>query len=516
MTDNKINSSVNNKRIAKNTMYLYSRMFVTILVSLYTVRIVLAALGEVDYGIYNIIGGIVVLFSFLNHAMNTSVQRFLSYEIGRNDQVQLKRVFSMSVNSHMLMALFILIVSETLGVWFLNSQMNIPDERMYAANWVFQFCILTFILHILRVPYNGCIISFERMSIYANLSIAEVLMSLGIVYLLTIGNSVDRLILYAGLKCFVSLICWIASYIYCKCSFCCCDYAPFWDKGLFKRLFSFSGWSMLGAGSVIVTQSGSNILLNIFSGVVVNAAYGISSQVSNAIYGFVSNFQIAFQPQIIKLYAAGKREEQIQLVNRASIISYYLLLLISVPFILDADIVFELWLKDVPDYSISFCQWMLAYSMIDAIQAPLWMLITASGNIKLYSIWSSSLVILNLPMAWFLLYCGYSPLWIFITRFVINLITAIIRIFYVKAYFSFPILVYTKMVFTRAIPVTIIAFVGGHFINELLDKNILSFILSTTLMVVFIILVIFSIGLRKNERKFVVNIVKEKINKLKL
>ena len=165
MTDNKINSSVNNKRIAKNTMYLYLRMFVTILVSLYTVRIVLAALGEVDYGIYNIIGGIVVLFSFLNHAMNTSVQRFLSYEIGRNDQVQLKRVFSMSVNSHMLMALFILIVSETLGVWFLNSQMNIPDERMYAANWVFQFCILTFILHILRVPYNGCIISFKRMSI---------------------------------------------------------------------------------------------------------------------------------------------------------------------------------------------------------------------------------------------------------------------------------------------------------------------------------------------------------------
>ena len=247
MTDNKINSSVNNKRIAKNTMYLYLRMFVTILVSLYTVRIVLAALGEVDYGIYNIIGGIVVLFSFLNHAMNTSVQRFLSYEIGRNDQVQLKRVFSMSVNSHMLMALFILIVSETLGVWFLNSQMNIPDERMYAANWVFQFCILTFILHILRVPYNGCIISFERMSIYANLSIAEVLMSLGIVYLLTIGNSVDRLILYAGLKCFVSLICWIAIYIV-SVRFVVVIMLRFGIKDYLRDFLAFRGGQCLGLG----------------------------------------------------------------------------------------------------------------------------------------------------------------------------------------------------------------------------------------------------------------------------
>lgn len=511
MIDDKKDSSDNNRRIAKNTLYLYLRMFVTISVSLYTVRIVLAALGEVDYGIYNIVGGIVVLFSFLNYAMNTSVQRFLSYEIGKKDEIQLKRIFSMSITSHALMALFILIVFETLGLWFLNNQMNIPEQRMYATHWVFQFSILTFILNIFRVPYNACIISFEKMSIYAYLSIVEVLMSLGIVYLLMIGLSIDKLILYAGLKCLVSLILWIVSYIYCKCSFCCCDYKVFWDEKLFKKLFSFSGWSMFGAGSVIVNQNGTNILLNIFNGVAVNAAYGISSQVSNAVYGFVSNFQIAFQPQIIKLYAAGKREEQIQLVNRASIMSYYLLLLISVPFILNSDIVFELWLKDVPEYSIAFCQWMLAYSMIDAIQAPLWMLISASGNIKFYSIWSSALAILNLPIAWVLLYSGCSPLWIFVARFTINFIAAIIRIFYVRNYFSFPITPYVKMVFTKAIPVTITAFAGGFLINEFFDKDILSFVLSTILMLVFTLLIIFSMGLRRNEKEFVVNIIKKRL-----
>lgn len=501
----------NNKRIAKNTLYLYIRMIITTVVSLYTVRVVLDVLGAEDYGIYNVVGGIVVLFSFLNHAMNGATQRFLSYEIGRNDDVMFQKTFSMSINCHAIMAVAIFVILETVGLWFLCTQMNIPDGRMYAARWVYQFSIITFVINILRVPYNASIISFERMSFYAYISIVEVLLNLAMVLMLLLNMGIDKLILYAGLKCFISLLCLIVSYVYCTEKFANCRYILFWESSLFKKLFSFSWWSMLGAGSTLISQSGSNILINIFCGVAVNAAYGIANQVSSVIYSFVSNFQLAFQPQIVKLYAASKKEEQISLVNRASIFSYFLLLIIFIPFVLNADYVLGLWLKDVPEYTVQFCQWMLAYSLIDAIQAPLWMSITATGRIKGYSIWSSLLTVCNIPIAWLLLYAGYSPIMVFVARVVINFIAAVIRVLYVKSFLRFPIKSYIQMIIVRVIPVTMLAFGLSYYIDRLFADTVTSFIAEVGCIVFITCAIVFALGFSSIERTFAIQIIKSKI-----
>ncbi len=501
-----------NTRIAKNTLYLYLRMLITTIVSLYTVRVVLDVLGAEDYGIYNVIGGIVVLFSFLNHAMNGATQRFLSYEIGRNDCEMFQRTFSMSINCHAIMAAVIFIALETIGLWFMCTQMNFPEDRLFTTHWVYQFSVLTFIFNILRVPYSASIISFERMSFYAYISIVEVLLNLVIVFMLLLNIGLDKLILFAGLKCLISVLCLGVSYIYCVKKFVNCRYIVFWDLPLFKKLFCFSGWSMVGAGSTLVSQNGSNILINIFCGVTVNAAYGIANQVSSVIYSFVSNFQLAFQPQIVKLYAAGEKENQIALVNRASIISYFLLLIIFIPFTFKADYVLGLWLKDVPIYTVQFCQWMLVYSLIDAIQAPLWMSITATGKIKVYSVWSSSLVILNLPIAWILLSLGYSPVLVFVVRVIINLIAAIIRILYIKSFLGFPIKSYLEMVTIRAIPVTMVALGFSYYLNGLFTDTFFNFIMEVICIVIVICVIVFVLGLSANERQFVTQIFKTKIH----
>lgn len=505
------NISSNNKRIAKNTFYLYLRMVISTVVSLYTVRVVLNVLGEQDYGIYNVIGGVVILFSFLNHAMNSATQRFLSYEIGRNDDVMLRKTFSMSINCHVILALSVLVLLETIGLWFINTQINIPESRTLAAHFVYQFSIITFVLNILRVPFTASIISFERMSFYAYMSIIEVLLNLGIVYILLLDIDIDKLILYAALKSLISAIFIILSYLYCKRQFKSCRYSFFWDSSLFKKLFSFSGWSMIGAGSTLVTQSGSNILINIFCGVTVNAAYGIASQVSSVIYQFVSNFQLAFQPQIVKLHASKQVEEQVSLVNRASKLSYFLLLVIFVPFVLKADFVLDLWLKETPSYAVEFCRWMLVYSLIDSIQAPLWMTISATGRIKGYSIWSSLLVSLNLPIAWMLLFLGCSPVSVFMVRVALNLIAAIIRTFYVNRFLRFPIKSYVTNVFCKAIPVTLLSFSIAYFLDSLFLDDIISIIIEISLIVLLTGSIIYMWGLSSSERSFVRNTINLKL-----
>lgn len=487
-------------------------MIVTMLVSLYTVRIVLATLGEEDYGIYNVIGGVIVLFSFLNTAMNNATQRFLSYEIGRGDKVMLSKTFSMSINCHIILSCVILLLTETVGLWFVQTKLNIPEGRETAALWVYHFSIATFIMNILRVPYNASVISYEKMSFYAYLSIVDVILNLVIVYALVYSDW-DKLILYAVLKFAISLICWLAFYIFCKLNFLSCRYKLLWDSNLYSKLMGFTGWSMLSGGSVLITQSGCNIILNIFCGVVVNAAYGIANQVSAAIYGFVSNFQLAFQPQIVKLHAENKTNDQTLLINRAALISYFLLLVISVPFFINADYVLGIWLKDVPKYSVVFCQLMLIYSLIDAIQAPLWMAINATGNIKYYSLWTSALTLLNLPIALSLLYIGMSPVWVFVVRVLVNMVIAVIRVWYVKTFLLFPSLDYFKMVLKKILPVTALSFGISYTIHKFMVVDFLLFIVQSVAALLVTCAFIYILGLSAQERMYIADIVKSKIHK---
>lgn len=297
----------NNKRIAKNTMMLYIRMLLSMIVSLYTSRVVLNILGVEDYGIYNVVGGVVVLFSFLNNAMASATQRFLNFELGRGDVLEVKRIFSISMTSYICIALLVLFLSETVGLWFFNTQLNIPSSRIDAASWVYQMSIFTFCFSILRIPYNASVIAYERMSFFAYISIIEVLMKLLIVYLLVLG-SIDKLILYAILIFVVTVLVNAIYQFYCKHMFEICTYSFFWDKILFKKIIGFSGWSLFGSLANMSAQQGVNFLLNIFYGVTVNAAVGIANQVSSAIYAFISNFQTAFNPQLIKSYASGEKE----------------------------------------------------------------------------------------------------------------------------------------------------------------------------------------------------------------
>ena len=497
----------NNKRIAKNTVYLYIRMFVTLIVSLYTSRIVLKYLGVEDFGIYNVIGGVIVLFSFLSNALQSSSQRFLSYEIGLGEKGNSSRVFNMSLQCLFLISIIVFVLAETVGLWFINTQLIIPGERVTASHWVYQITILTFIVSLFQVPYRANIIAHERMSFYAYLGIIDVLLKLAIAFALSV-SPIDKLILYAFLLLLVNILNIVLTAVYCKRYLKIGRYNRVKDKQLFKQIMGFSGWSMISGGAVITAQQGGNFLLNIFSGVVANGAYGIANQVSSAIYSFVSNFQYAFQPQIVKQFAAKEFGALYLLMNRAAVFSYYLLLIIAVPFCVSADYVLFLWLGQVPEYASGFIILMLVYFLIDALEAPLWMLIGATGKMKVYTIWSASITVLNIPLAWLLLRLGYSVYWVFVVRAALNLLCGIIRPLYVHSLVNNFSLKNYLSALMRPFLVTAFLLLSIAFYG-LLSVNFTPFI-RIIVAFLFTLLLIWFIGTKKEERLWLLSIVTKK------
>ena len=329
------------RRIAKNTAMLYVRMIFIMFVSLYTSRVVLSTLGVSDYGVYNVVGGVVYMFSFLNAAMTNGTQRFLSYELGRGDICQLRKMFSITLSIHIFIGLVIVILAETIGLWFLNTQLNIPAERMMAANWVYQFSILSFLISVIQVPYNSLIIAHERMNVYAYVSIIEVILRLLVVFILT-QIDYDKLTLYGFLYFSVTLIAAVIYAVYCKIKFSECTSHFVYDHLLFKRLLSFAGWNLYGNVTCVVAAQGVNLILNIFFGPVINAARGIAYQISSSIYGFANNFQMAVNPQIIKSYAAGENEYMMNLIFRSAKFSFYLLFIIALPIFIEVDFILKI------------------------------------------------------------------------------------------------------------------------------------------------------------------------------
>ncbi len=507
-------SAKSNKRIVQNTLFMYLRMLITMVVTLYTSRVVLNTLGADDFGIYNLVGGIVMFFAALNTAMTNATQRFLNYELGRGDLEQLKKTFNISMTAHISLALMLLLLAETVGLWFVNTQLRIPADRMTAANWVYQFSILTFMVNIVRVPYNASIIAYERMSFYAYLSIIEVILKLAVVYLLVISKW-DKLIYYSALMFAVPLVCNIIYRSYCRRKFETCTYAFCWDKKLYWQMMGFSGWSMVGGATTIGTQQGGNILINIFSGLTANAAFGISNQVSSAIYGFVSNFQLAFNPQIVKLYAQKETAALNKLVLRTALFSFYLLLIIAIPLVLNMETVLRLWLKNVPEYTAAFCSLMIVFYLIDAIQAPLWMTIYASGNIKWHALAVGSLTILTLPIAWVLLKAGMSPIVFFIIRCATNIVIAIFRTVYIKHAMGFPSGQYLREVVLRAVIVLCCACSISYLMKTYLPDSLSSFLFETIFSCLLTIFIIYSIGSSKSDKKYLHDMICSKLRTLR-
>lgn len=403
-----MNIQENNKRIAKNTIYLYIRMFVIMAVSLYTSRVVLQVLGVSDYGLYNVIGGVVASFTMLSSALTVGTQRFLTYAMGEKNDDKLKRTFSMALGLHIFLALIVIVLSETIGLWFVHNKMNIPDGRMIAAIYVYQFSILSFIISLIQVPFQSCLISHERMNVFAYMSIYDVVMKLLIVLIISIISK-DKLILYGFMLLLVQTSSVLIYNIYCRKKFSECSFNIIIDKKLAKEMLSYTGWNLLGGSLGYVTGQGINILFNIFCGTIVNAAQGITQSINSIISQFVSNFQTAVNPQIVKQYAAKEFSSLYRLIVNNSRIAEYLYLVIAIPIFIEIEFILKIWLGDVPEYTASFVRIILLQSALSPVDYPIGMLIHASGKMK----WPSIITVVPLYsvfiIAYFLLKNGYSP-----------------------------------------------------------------------------------------------------------
>lgn len=511
MTD----TSQNNKRIAKNTLLLYFRMLLMMAVTLYTSRVVLDKLGITDYGIYNVVGGIVSMLGFLTGAMSNAVQRYLSFEIGKGENERVNHIFNISLIAHIAIAFIVLVVMEIAGVWYLNTYMNIPEGRLDAANWVLQCSILTTLFTIVQVPYNAIIIAKEQMGIYAYISILEVSLKLAVVYLLSIGNF-DKLKLYSVLIMVVTIGILMVYRIYCIKKY---DEARFRfvkDTKTLKEMIGFASWNMLGEIAWTFTGQGVNIILNLFFGPAVNAARGISEQVNGAVARFVNNFQTAVNPQLVKSYAAEQLEDMKKLLYRGIRFSYYLLLILSMPLILNMDFILHIWLKKVPEYATGFCQLVLVCSMVSSVSNLLAQVARAYGKIRKYQLWVSTCLFLNFPVSYIVLKFGASPLSTMLVNICIQALLLFIRLYLTKPMIGLSIMDFTKKVLYPIIKITIISAILPCICAYELQSNWLNFFIVCVVSLLCSISCILAFGMSSNERTYIKSICNTVIGKLKV
>lgn len=427
-----------NKRIAKNTLMLYIRMMLIMLVTLYTSRIILRVLGVEDFGIYNIVGGVVVMFGFLNTAMSTATQRFLSFELGCKNQKQLEKVFSSALLIHIIIALFVFVIAETVGLWFLNTQLTISADRMNAANWVYQFSVFAFMINIMSVPYNAVIVSHEQMNIYAYVSIVEVLLKLAIVYLLEVFGF-DKLKMYAFLIFAISLLIRVVYQVYCRQKFVECKFNFVWDRNLLKKLMSFSGWSMFGGIAYIAKSQGVNVVINIFYGTIVNAAWGISQQVNTAILSFVQNFTTALNPPLVKAYANKDLVNLYSLLFEGMKYTFFLSYCVVIPLFFETDYILSLWLVDVPEYSVAFVKLLLISVLIETLASVVGSTVQAIGRVKWYQIIIGGVLFFNLPLSYIAVRITHTPISTMYVAVALSVLSMILRFWILYRLIPYPI-----------------------------------------------------------------------------
>lgn len=489
----------NNNRIAKNTLLLYLRMFLTMAVSLYTSRIVLNILGVEDFGIYNVVGGLVAMFSILSGSLSAAISRFITFELGRNNQKHLNLVFSSAVTIQIFLAFVICILVESIGVWFLNTEMNIPGERLVAANWVLQCSILTFMVNLISLPYNAVIIAHEHMKTFAYFSILEVSLKLAVVYCLYVFLF-DKLIIYAILLLTVSVVIRFVYGFYCKNNFEECNYHFIYDKKTLKKMGGFAGWNFLGSCSGLLMTQGVNILVNMHFGVVMNAARGVANQADAAINQFVNNFTTAINPQITKSYAANNREYMLLLVLRGAKYSFFLMFFWALPFLMETDFILKLWLKEVPEYSALFLRFTILISLVAVLSNTLVTSMLATGNIKKYQIIIGGFGMLVFPLVYLMYKLNY-PVWIaYVIHLLIFICQLICRLFLLKRMIGLSILRYLKEVLLKVIMVVAAALLVPIIVYHMQDSSVCRFLSISLASFISTFLAIYMIGLDKNER----------------
>ena len=486
---------------------MYFRMLLIMTVNLYTFKKIYITIGIEGYGLYDLIGGVIMLFSFLNEAMTRSTQRFLTFELGKQNIEKVKKIFSTSLVIHITAAFFIFIVAETIGHFFL-CKLNIPPEKLSIAKIIFHFTTISFCLQIIRVPFNSTIVSYEKMSFFVHVGILEVILQLLIAFFLPV-IIFDKTITYSALLCTVNFIVLATYIVYCIKSFNAINFKFHKEWSLYKTLLSFSGWSLLGCSANVCTQQGSKILLNTFTNVSTNAAMGIANKISFGLYSLVSSFQKAFEPQLVKLYAQ-KDKKLVSFIFKTSKLSYFLLLLIVLPFVFNIDFLLKLWLVEIPKYSTSFTVLTMIFLLIDSISAPLWMMVSATGKIQTYQIVISFLIFLNLPISLIILMMGFPPYYILWVRVLSNVLTYIYRISYVnKLFFDFS-KQYLVKVLLRCI-LTTITVLPVLFIIKTFTSSYISVVLSIFTSLVIIPIASYIIGLTRNERETINVIILRKL-----
>jgi O-antigen/teichoic acid export membrane protein len=446
-------------------------------VSLYTSRVVLNTLGVEDFGIFGVVGGIVAMFGFLNASMSGATSRFLTFELETGNKENLKKTFSSALTIHILIAILILILAETVGLWFLESKLVIPENRMYAARWVYQLSIASTMITILQVPYNSVIIAHERMNIYAYVEILNVCLRLAVIYFLLIGNY-DKLILYAILVLCVSVITVCIFRIYCLKYFEECRYKFEWDKKIIYPILSFSGWDLYGNMSAIARTQGVNMLLNIFFGTVLNAANSIAIQVQGAVMLFANNIIVAIRPQIVKSYASKNYQYTVKLVLNASKYTYILLLILSLPLMLEMNYILNLWLKNVPIYAVSFCRFILMFNFFATMSTILVSAIHATGNVKRPSLINGSLYLLVIPISYISFKLNGIPEIPYICNILFVFIGMISNVYTLKLYIpQFPIKEFVFKVLCICLLISFISFMTSYFVMSNMQENFFRFII---------------------------------------
>lgn len=496
-------SDSNSKVIAKNAIYMYIRMLVMMLVSLYTTRVVLQTLGVDDYGIYNVVGGIVVFFTFINSGLAGATKRYILAELAVGDLNSQRKVYSLAINVHLLIAGVILIAGETIGLWVLFNAMNIPEGRMHAALWVYQASLLTAIIGIMQSPFSSVIISFEKMSVYAYLSILDVLLKLDIVFLIQIING-DKLIWYGFLLSIIALFDLSVYYLYCRKKFEMCRYVRVHDKNTFNSILKYVGWTVFGSGANVLSNQGVSLLVNNFFSVAVNAAMGVSNMIVSTASQFVSNLQVVFAPQLVKNYISKDLQSLMRLISQSSRYTSYLVLIILVPIFFVISDLLEVWLGTYPEYTEEFCILTLLCVFIESVSMPLTTVITAEKNIKNYQLYISGLYVAIFVLSWVILLLGTLPYMVLFVRGALGLVMVAVRLLLThKKVPEFSIAkwcldIYGKAGIMMALSIPLI------FIFKLwaIDGTIIRLLIMGTISLVWIGLIIFFFGLSYNERQF--------------
>ena len=513
--DNTENKSIySKKRIVRNTLVLYVQMFLTLLVQLYVVPVLLRSLGVADYGIYNVVAGVVTMFSFVSGSLTSAAQRFMAYSIGRGDETELRNVFSYTFLIYLVIAISLCILLEVFGVWFLNSQMEIPADRLYAANWVFHFTVIFFALEIMIIPFRADIIAHERMNVLAYMTISECLLKLGAAIAITFVTF-DRLILYSGLLTIVAVLIVIAYWIYCRKNFIeCRSISPKWNKGTSQSLLTYSGWNIIGSLALILRNQGLNIVQNLFFGPVLNAAHSIAQHVQGAVGRFVDIVYVASRPQITKLYAAGQKDMMWDLIFQSAKMAFFLMMLICIPAILEIDMVLKLWLHDVPSYTAVIAKLMMLSLLVETLVNQIIAAYQAANKIKRYQLYSSTILLLNIPLSYIVLKINPDyPQIPYLVSVVLSVAYIVSILWIAKSEVQMDVKRYLKIVMVRNAVVFLLSIIMSYYACSILEPSLLRIVYTMIVSTIISVFNIWFIGLDSQERQYVFTLIKNRIKK---